>query len=70
LPGANGDAELAKCCQAIRHDTLTARFVDRRLRAVNDGDGKTRLSSCNSSRQSSGATTSNQHLSFSQGFVH
>src|SRR5208283_568345 len=70
LPGVDMSAELAKCCQAIRHDALTTRFVDRRLRAVNDGDGKTRLPNCNRSRQSSGSSAGHQHVGFPDGFVH
>ena len=70
LSGTYGNAQLAKCCQAVRHDALAAGFVDGRLCAVNDGDLKTRLSSCDGSRQSGGASAGNQHFSLTDGFGH
>ena len=70
LPGSYRDAKLAQRCQAVGHDALAARFVDGRLRAVHDGDVKTRLSSCDSGRQSSWSSACDEHLGMVNGFVH
>ena len=70
LPGTYTNAQLAKRCQAIRHDAFAARFVDGRLRAVNDGDSKTRLSSRNGRRQSGGTPAGNEHFGVKNGLDH
>ena len=70
FPRTYTDTELPKRCQPIRHDAFAARFVDRRLRAVSDGDVESRLPSCNRSRQSGWTTTGNEHLGFLDGFAH
>ncbi len=70
LPRAYTDTELPKRCQPIRHDALTARFIERRLCAVSNDDGESRLPSCNRSRQSGWTTTGNEHLGFVSEFAH
>src|SRR5271165_7041758 len=70
LHGADTNAKLAKRCHSIRHDALATRFVDGRLRAVNDGDSQTLLSSCNGRRKASGTSASHEHFGLKNGFEH
>ena len=70
LPGTYLHAKLAKRRQAVRHDALATRFIDGRLRAVNDSNLKTRLPNGDGSRQSSGTAAGNQHFSLTDRFGH